>query len=91
MHASSQIVNYAFHSRLSALLRKAPTLTGAYNTAYTLRADALALRDIAPFRSQRRICWERYTQFHPKTFRMRKQLKIAQRKLPLLSSSRLFL
>ena len=35
MHASSQIVNYAFHSRLSALLRKAPTLTGAYNTAYT--------------------------------------------------------
>lgn len=37
MHASSQIVNYAFHSRLSALLRKAPTLTGAYNSGHTAR------------------------------------------------------
>lgn len=27
---------------LSALLHKAPTLTGAYNTGYTARANALA-------------------------------------------------
>jgi len=30
------------------------------NTAYTLRAYALALQDIR-LRSQRRICWNRYT------------------------------
>ena len=30
-------------------LRFAPCPSGSYNTAYTLRANALALRDIAPY------------------------------------------